>query len=292
MHSRVAIVHDRNYGRGLKTALGLLDDLPALFSGKPAVIKPNETWASEGDLTACTQPEVLRALIRCLRRLKAGTITVSGGSGAAQTEEVFELLGFAEVIRQEQVEFFDHNRPLFQEVSLAYGPQELVMVNPRVLEYNPVVSLAQLKVHHQVGVTLTMKNVAMSFPAADYYGHPRAHRLRPHLFFKDLHSFIAGMCQRFPFQLAIIVGNPAMIGKGPIGGKTFEAQLTIAGTDFVAVDAVGAKLLGYERVRHIEEAASLGLGTADLDHIEVVGLSLAEAVRVFREQASRASTGP
>ena len=83
-----------------------------------------------------------------------------------------------------------------------------------------------------------------------------------------------------------------MIGKGPIGGKTFEAQLTIAGTDFVAVDAVGAKLLGYERVRHIEEAASLGLGTADLDHIEVVGLSLAEAVRVFREQASRASTGP
>ena len=193
MHSRVAIVHDRNYGRGLKTALGLLDDLPALFSGKPAVIKPNETWASEGDLTACTQPEVLRALIRCLRRLGAGTITVSGGSGAAQTEEVFELLGFAEVIRQEQVEFFDHNRPLFQEVSLAYGPQELVMVNPRVLEYNPVVSLAQLKVHHQVGVTLTMKNVAMSFPAADYYGHPRAHRLRPHLFFKDLHSFIAGM---------------------------------------------------------------------------------------------------
>jgi uncharacterized protein (DUF362 family) len=287
MTSRVAIVHDRNYGRGIKTALSLLDDLPALFSGKPVVIKPNETWASEDDLTACTQAEVLRALIRCLRRLGAPAITVSGGSGAGHTEEVFELLGFAEVIRQEQVEFFDHNRPLFQEVSLTYGPQEQVMVNPRVLEFSTLVSLAQLKVHHLVGVTLTMKNLAMSLPAADFYGHPRSNRLRPHLFFKDLHSFIAGMCQRFPFQLGIIVGHPAMIGRGPIGGKTFEAHLTIAGTDFVAVDAIGAQLLGVDRVRYIEEAAALGLGTADLDEIEVVGLSLAEARRVFQKQAAR-----
>jgi uncharacterized protein (DUF362 family) len=48
------------------------------------------------------------------------------------------------------------------------------MVNPRVLGYETLVSLSQLKMHETATVTLALKNIGMSYPAADYYGHPRS----------------------------------------------------------------------------------------------------------------------
>jgi hypothetical protein len=60
-------------------------------------------------------------------------------------------------------------------------------------------------------VTLALKNIAMSYPAADYYGHPRATERHRHRFFDDMHSFIAAMARHFPIQLAITVGHPAMV---------------------------------------------------------------------------------
>ena len=64
---------------------------------------------------------------------------------------------------------FDHKRPPFVSVDLTYapdkdvsGPQQAVMVNPRVLQYQTLVSLAQLKPHSTATVTLSLKNIAMS----------------------------------------------------------------------------------------------------------------------------------
>ncbi len=179
-----------------------------------------------------------------------------------------------------------HARGPFVDVKLDYGPQGSIKVNPAVLEYQCLISLAQHKVHYAAEVTLTMKNIAMSFPAADYYGHPRETMKHPHNFFIDMPGFIVGVCKRFPITIGIITGHPAMIGRGPIGGDTFESGLTIASTDFVACDAVGARLLGYERVEQTERAAALGLGQVSRDAIQVVGTTLEDAEKVFNERAA------
>ena len=133
-----------------------------------------------------------------------------------ETEDVFRVMGYLDVISQEGVEWFDHNKAPFVAVDLPFGPQRQVMVNPRVLEYEKLVSLAQLKVHRTATVTLSIKNIAMSFPAADFYGHPRvSQKLHPHNILKDKQAFLVGMLMRFPIDLAIVVGHPAMIGTGP-----------------------------------------------------------------------------
>ena len=150
-------------------------------------------------------------------------------------------------------------------VDLPFGPQRQIMVNPRVLEYEKLVSLAQLKVHRTATVTLAIKNIAMSFPAADFYGHPRvSQKIHPHNILKDKQAFLVGMLMRFPIDLAIVVGHPAMIGTGPIGGKAVETGLVIAGRNPVSVDSVGAYLLGFETlgVQHLHQAVQLGLGIA------------------------------
>jgi uncharacterized protein (DUF362 family) len=132
-----------------------------------------------------------------------------------------------------------------------------------------------------------MKNIAMSFPAADYYGHPRHSEKHANEFFADMHSLIAAMIKRFPIQLAIIVGHPAMIASGPLGGYAVETGLVISSTDALAADVVGARLLGFraQGVRHLWEAARLGLGESNTGNMRFPALSLEEAIKAFTQAA-------
>ena len=291
----VVITQDRDdIGRAIDDALGRIPDLDRLVRGRLVAVKPNETYADAKDRTAVTQPDTLCAVLRYVKRFSPRALVVTGGSGAGETDAICRVAGLMEVIEQERAAFFDHNRGPFQEVALDYapeadvqGPQRSVMVNPRVLEYETLVSLAQLKLHETATVTLSLKNIAMSFPAADYYGHPRHSQKHENQFFADMHSFIAVMAQRFPIHPAIVVGHPAMIATGPIGGHCVETGLVIASTDAVAADSVGARLLGFrsQAVRHLWEAGKLGLGETNAEKIEFPGLNLTQAIEAFTEAA-------
>jgi uncharacterized protein (DUF362 family) len=291
--SSVVITRDPDdIGRAIWGALQHIEIEP-LIRGRLVAVKPNDTWASADNKRAVTQPDTLRAVIRYLKQFDPGELVVTGGSGAAETEDVFRIAGLMEVIKEERVTFFDHNRPPF-EVKLTYapdldvtGPQQTVMVNPRVLQYEALVVVSQLKMHATATVTMALKNVAMSYPAADYYGHPRAREYNKHHFFDDMHSFIAAMIARFPINLAITVGHPAMVGTGPVEGHTFETGLAIASTNAVAADTVGAALLGFEAdaVHHLWEAGRMGLGETDIERIDFPAMSLKEARGIFTEAA-------
>lgn len=291
--SKVAITQNRDIGRAIAEAMGQFE-LEPLVRGKIVAVKPNDTWASKEDRTAVTQPEALRAVLRCLKEFQPGTLVVTGGSGAGETEDIFRIAGLMKVVEEEQAEFFDHNRPPFEELKLDYapgedvqGPQTSVMVNRRVLSYQTLVTLNQLKVHETATVTLSLKNIAMSYPAADYYEHPRGSCKHRHYFFQDMHSFIAAMARRFPAQLAVTVGHPAMIGTGPIGGYTFETGLAIVSTDAVAADVVGAQMLGFtfDAVHHLWEAGKLGLGETDTAKMAFPCLSRKDAFAAFTKAA-------
>jgi uncharacterized protein (DUF362 family) len=269
-----------------------LDD----FRDKLVAIKPNDTTASRSDKTACTRAESLRATIRFVKNLHPRKIVVTGGAGDMETADVFEVMGYNEVIESEGVEWFDHNKAPFVAVDLPFGPQRKVMVNPRVLEYEKLVSLAQLKVHQTATVTLAIKNIAMSFPAADFYGHPRvSQKLHPHNILKDKHAFLVEMLMRFPIDLSIVVGQPAMIGKGPVGGKAVDTGLVLAGRNPVTVDSVGAYLLGFETlgVQYLHQAEEHGLGVAysaqyqeeKPGRLKIKGIEVVDAVKLFRKAA-------
>jgi len=285
----VAITQNENIEAAISEALDHLT-LEPLLRGKIVAIHPNDTWADTKDRTAVTQPDSLRAVLRYVKRFSPKELIVTGGSGAGETDEIFRLAGLMDIVKSEAATFFDHNRPPFTEVKLEYGddpevlgPQASVMVNPRVLQYDTLIALNQLKVHVTATVTMALKNIAMSFPAADYYGHPRGNEKHKHHFFDDMHSFIAAMAKRFPIHLAITVGHPAMVGYGPIGGHAVETGMVIASTDPVAADTVGAQLLGFQAqaVRHIWEAARLGLGECDIERMRFPALDIPAAFARF-----------
>jgi uncharacterized protein (DUF362 family) len=268
--------------------------LEKLVRNKLVAVKPNDTWATPEDVTGVTQADTLRAVLREIKRFGPRALVVTGGAGAAETEDVFRVTGMLDVVREEGAEFFDHNRAPFTSVDLEYapdrevsGPQRAVMVNPRVLEYETLVALNQLKLHRTATVTLALKNIAMSYPAADHYGHPRSEEKHRHCFFDDMHSFIAAMAKRFPIDLAITVGHPAMIATGPLGGHVVETGLVMASTDALAADVVGAHLLGFnpQAVRHLWEAERLHLGETDTDEMDFPAMSLKQATEAFTQAA-------
>src|SRR3954467_5015671 len=282
----VAITRNDDIEQAVAAALGHID-LESLVRGKLVAVKPNETYASAEDTTGVTQPDTLRAVLREIKRFGPRGLVVSGGAGAAETDEVFRIVGLMDVVEQEGATFFDHNRPPFISVDLEYkpsadvkGPQKSVMVNPRVLEYETLIAVNQLKLHRTATVTLALKNIAMSYPAADYYGHPRSKQKHENEFYDDMHSFIAAMAKRFKIDLAITVGHPAMIASGPLGGHAVETGIVIASLDALAADVVGAKLLGFnlQAVRHLWEADRLGLGESETERMEFPVMSLREAI--------------
>jgi uncharacterized protein (DUF362 family) len=294
--AEVIITHNRDdIGAAIREALGRIDGVEEMVRGKVVAIKTNETKATAEDQSGVTQADTLRAALRYVKQFEPAELVVTGGAGAAETDDVFRHTGMMDVVEEEGAAFFDHNRPPFQEIELDYapgrdveGPQQVVMVNPRVLEYETLIVLSQLKVHATATVTMALKNIAMSYPAADYYGHPRgSEEYHEHDFFEDMHSFIAAMSARFPIDLAVTVGHPAMIGRGPLGGYTFETGLCLASTDAVACDVIGAKLLGFnaDGVHHLWEAGRLGLGETDMDKIDTPAMSAKEAYAVFTEAA-------
>ncbi len=291
--SSVAIAQNDSIESAVRQALGHLDVEP-LVRGRLVAVKPNETWASATDISGVTQADTLRAVLRYLKQFRPGHLVVTGGAGAAETPDVFRYAGMDRVVEEEGAEFVDHNRAPFVPVELEYapekdvaGPQRQIMVNPRVLEYDTLVSLAQLKVHATATVTLALKNIAMSYPAADYYGHPRSRQVHPNQFFADMHSYIAAVAKRFPIDLAVIVGHPAMIGHGPLAGHTVETGLVIASRDALAADVVGARLLGFhpQGVRHLWEAGQLGMGEMIVDRMDFPTMDMKKAIQVFTRLA-------
>src|SRR5919109_3773569 len=104
----VAITLNRtDIGAAIEDALSAIA-LEPLVAGKVVAVKPNDTWASEDDTTGITQPDTLRTVLRALKQHGPRELIVTGGAGAAETEEVFRIGGLWDVLREEGAEFFDH----------------------------------------------------------------------------------------------------------------------------------------------------------------------------------------
>jgi len=89
-------------------------------------------------------------------------------------------------------------------------------------------------------------------------------------------------------RVSLIDGFAAMEGEGPRHGRRLALGTVIAGTDPVAVDAVAASIMGFEprEIAYLRQAETMGLGTADLSAITIVGDPISASRRRFRRHSS------
>src|SRR5438045_9727364 len=98
--SSVVITQNSDIEDALSAALEHIP-LEPLVRGKVVAVKPNDTWASKEDTTGVTQPDTLGGVLRYLKAFGPRELVVTGGSGAAQTEDVFRVSGMVDEINAE-----------------------------------------------------------------------------------------------------------------------------------------------------------------------------------------------
>lgn len=295
----VAIVQNAEEGVAIREALGLLPADRLSLRGRTVVLVPNWVRAKPPETATVVGPGALKTLIGELWAREPSRLVVAAGSGDGPTPEVMTKIGFDKVIAETGVEFVDLNHGPYTEVDLAPhlpgsgragdgdgGRLECpttLLVNRLYEEMDALVSFTVIKHHEEAVCSLSLKNVALSWAPAEIHGFPKVRRG----IHEDLHAFIAAMAHVFPVTLAVLSGCPAMVGTGPTEGKAVQTGLIVAGTDPVATDVVGARLLGFrpQAVGYLHILIQQGFGQGDLRAVDLRGLPLDMAEKAFSQAA-------
>ncbi|MDP4087845.1 MAG: DUF362 domain-containing protein [Bacillota bacterium] len=285
MNSRRRNTPDIGIAKSDNESLAIIDSLNLIMADNlinkddVVVITPNWVQPNEPKSGDIVGPESLRTIISFVKKNNPKRIVVATGSAGDSTTEVMKTVGYERIINEEKVEFIDLNRGPYTRVELNHNSPSSTYLNNIFNEMTFLISFAQLKIHNEATVTAAIKNVSLGWPSTEEHGHPKKN-LGIH---KDLHGFIRAMAEKIKIDLSILSGNPAMVGTGPHGGVPYYTGIVISGTDPVAVDTVGARLLGFkpQAVRYLWELDNLDIGTSDTERMNIKGLTLSEAEKAF-----------
>jgi uncharacterized protein (DUF362 family) len=276
--SKVAIVKGKYPVESTVRALELIEsDVNRVLSvKKPILIKPNYINSKHPSTGITTDSRVIEGVVKFLKEHGIKDISIGEGSGFGDTLEAFRVAGVDAVAERYDVRLIDLNKDDFVEV---YPPNPLSLKKVRVAKTaleSTIVSVPKLKLHRIATVTLSLKNMmgALASKGTMHAG-------------LSLNENIADLASVVKPSLSVVDGIIA--GEGhETSGNPVEMNLVIAGTDPVAVDAVGAAVMGIEpvEVKHLVLAEKKGLGKCKLEEIMVLGQPIENVKRKFRRSLS------
>ena len=252
--------------------------------GSKVLVRANACWAVKPDSGIASDPRVVEALMRLIRDETdpRELIVADRSSIGADTAESFEVSGVGPAALRGGA---DRVVPLEQDKRIQVQvPNPMVLFKPvylaqEMLTADVLIYLSKMKVHKLTNISLTLK---MNQGSLDWYDAIRNHRA-------DMHQKMIDMLKVMRPHLSIIDGLWSMQGQGP--GSPFKEDLIkdfnviVAGKDPVAVDTVGATIMGFEakhEVPMLRGSEMEGLGVATLEQIEVVGIPIEKVRRQFR----------
>jgi len=288
--SKISFVKAQTRQDGVHRAVNLLK--PNGLSGSRVLVKPNFNTADPSP--ASTHPDTLRAVMEVVKDSGATQITLGersgfGGQGRQPAKQIMAALGIHEMAKEmgfETLDFDDLDMDGWRKVDFegSHWPEGFSV--PRLLsEVDAVVSTCNLKTHFLGHFTLSLKLavglVALQLPdgSHSYMGdlHAGPGAQSPHL-----RSMVAEINTSYEPKLIVMDGLVAFTTGGPSEGTRVDTQVFLAGTDRVAMDAVGVALLrrwgttpevSQGRIfqqEQIARAVELGLGVGSPLDIELV----------------------
>ena len=277
--TKIAIISTKDRIYGVNKSFELLGINP--MKDKDVIFKPNFNTADAPP--ASSSMETIKQMIIKIKEMGAKSITLAERSGPAVTEEVLQEKGVYELAKELD----------FKVVDLSVAPKEdYVQVNVEGSKWKDgflfsklyheaecVVETCCLKTHMYGGhFTLSLKNATGLVPRREELGN----------LMKELHGtehqrkMIADMNAVYHWDLIIMDGIVTFVDGGPMKGTLKEANVFVAGTDKIAVDAVGVALLrmlgttdevskgSIFKQEQIARAVELNLGIASPDEIKFI----------------------
>ena len=247
---------------------------PALHSAR-VVIKPNLVDFLDGR-PSFTHPRVVEALIQFLRAVQRvrSVVIAEGTTFRRDSEALLIQTGYAEMLERQHVEFVDLNYDDLVPVHLrgGYARMDKLFLARTVVEADALISVPKLKTHHWTQVSGSIKNLFGIVPGIKY-GWPKNT-----LHIKGIPAFLAELLDSLPTpqRVGLVDGIVGMQGDGPLFGSAVSSGVLALSTDFLALDATCARLMGFDpaQIDYLAFAAWAGLGHVDTNKIQTVGASL------------------
>ncbi len=278
MKSKVSLVKGIERATAIPKALELLDTNPV--KDKQVLIKPNFNTADP--FPASVHNDALTHLILRLREMGATNITIGERCGPANTADVLRDKGIYDLCRELDVALIN-----FEELP----PEDWITINPEgshwqngfdvarpILDAESIVSCCCLKTHGFGGVfTMSLK---LGVGLTHKRNMPELHGNKPEM--PNMRKMVAEINLAYSPSLILIDGTKVFTDGGPATGTMKRADIILAGTDRIAVDAVGVAILrdlGAKpeimktpifQQEQISRAVELGLGVAGPEDIELV----------------------
>jgi uncharacterized protein (DUF362 family) len=274
--ANVALIRTTDRAKGVEEALKLLG--PPSPQGKRVFIKPNFNTADPAP--GSTHNDTLRRLVQEMKARGAAGVTVGDRSGPPRTEQVLADKGIPALSRELGFDVLNFE-DLPADGWVHFNPPGNHWANgfdvaKAVVEAEYLLATCCLKTHGFGGIfTMSLKLAVGTTPKSlmrELHGARTTHMRR----------MIAEINQGYKPQLIVLDGVEAFVDGGPSTGKKVEAGVILAGTDRVAVDAVGLAVLKdlgsneaimstkiFEQ-EQIQRAVELGLGVDTPGHIDIV----------------------
>ena len=240
---------------------------PVQVAGRKVLIKPNVLRASDVKEGITTHPAVLRAVVEKVEGMGPSSLTVGDNPGIfnyGDNEKSFKKTGLMEAAKG----YYQNIGTDSQKVAFNADYLPMVSISRAVLEADIIISLPKFKTHGLTVMTGAIKNS---------YGYlPGAQKAQLHRAAGSPERFHEAVVEVFRLRvpdLFIVDAVVGMEGNGPASPDLREIGLIIASIDAMAVDTVMATMMGLEpgRLRFLQRAEEFGLGTYDVDKIDIIG---------------------
>jgi len=232
-------------------------------AGDVVLVKPNMAWDRPPELGANTHPAVVAEVVRLCREAGAARVIV-GDVAVHDTARVAARSGIGEAARAAGAELVLPDEGGFREAALGGSVLSSWEVFRPALTATKIINVPVVKDHALTRLTAGLKN---------WYGVLGGTRARLH---QDIDTSIADLSVAFRPTLTVVDATRVMTKGGPTGGRLEDVRpigLVAAGTDPVALDAWGARLLGLDprTIGYLALAEGRGVGSiAGGDGLETV----------------------
>jgi uncharacterized protein (DUF362 family) len=265
---------------GVMSSIQALNINPA--KNKHVLIKPNFNTA---DLVpGSTHNDTLVSLVEEMWKMGAKTVSI-GERSYPPTRQVIEEKGIIPLVEKLDAKIIDFD-DLDRKDWVEFKPKEShwrsgFRIARPVVEAECLVSTCCLKTHQYGGVfTMSLKLHVGVVPTTRHgFEYMRELHSSPHQ-----RKMIAEINAPFKPDLVVLDGIDAFVDGGPMTGKRVKGNVFLAGTDRVAIDAVGVAVLkslgSNDQImrpkifdqEQIARAAELGIGVCSASEIELVAV--------------------
>lgn len=242
--------------------------------GKNVIIKPN--LVSTKVPLCATHPDAVRGILDFLKPIYAGKIIIAESPATKDgTLEGYQNFGYMPLKNEYNVDLIDLN---FEDSTYEWvldknlHPVAVPIINRFLNPKNYFISVTRLKTHDRVVATMSIKNMVMGSPLHKYNVKNYKHVVHPGgSRWANFNMFL--IAQKVRAGFSILESVEGMQGNGPIGGFPMEHGVALAGADPVAVDSIGAELMGIDvnNIGYLKFCADAGMGTIDRSNIEIIG---------------------